>query len=238
MKSKSDSVTLTLKKLPPVKGPLNKPLDKPGTPLSEMNVVMDRTKVVPERPARAEMKEAGIKEETSLEMQAIENENAAEENSKVESRIEGIKEEDEGKQVEKENEKSEIENAEEVAKKVKIYIWKTLKNTIDNDQKQNDKKTVRNYCLLLLFVVFFPLSSFFAFPFLSFFVVVYFLCYCFLYCRKMQLSHARKRRKVKKKHLRRKTKLKRNVNHKKKKLKSKNVKRRSWKTMNQGKKAK
>ena len=41
------------------------------------------------------MKEAGIKEETSLEMQAIENENAAEENSKVESLIERIKEEDE-----------------------------------------------------------------------------------------------------------------------------------------------
>ena len=77
-----------------MKESLNKPLDKPGTPLSEMNV-MDRKKVVPERPARVEMKEAGIKEETSLEMQAIEHENAAEENSKVESLIEGIKEEDE-----------------------------------------------------------------------------------------------------------------------------------------------
>ena len=77
-----------------MKGSLNKPLDKPGTSLSEMNV-MDRKKVVPERPARVEMKEAGIKEETSLEMQAIEHENAAEENSKVESLIEGIKEEDE-----------------------------------------------------------------------------------------------------------------------------------------------
>ena len=99
---------------------------------------MDRKKVVPERPARVEMKEAGIKEETSLEMQAIEHENAAEENSKVESLIEGIKEEDEWNQVEKENENSEIENAEEVAKK--MYIWKTLKNTLDNDQKQNDKK--------------------------------------------------------------------------------------------------
>lgn len=88
MKTKTDSVSLTLKKLPPVKGPLNKLPDKPGTPLSEMNVVMDHIKVPNERPSRVEIKEAGIKEETSLEMQAIENENAAEEKSKVEAIIE------------------------------------------------------------------------------------------------------------------------------------------------------
>ncbi|XP_028413398.1 microtubule-associated protein futsch-like [Dendronephthya gigantea] len=117
MKLKDDSVSLTLKKLPLVKGPLNKPSDKTGTPLSEMNVVMDRTKVVPERQARAEMKEAGIKEETSLEMQAIENENAAEENSKVEARIEGIKEEEEGKQDVVENGTSKVENVEPVPEK-------------------------------------------------------------------------------------------------------------------------
>ena len=121
MKSKSDSVSLTLKKLPPVIGPLNKPLDKPGTPLSEMNVVMDRTKVAPERQARVEMKEAGIKEETSLEMQAIENENASEENPQVEGRIEGIEEEDEGKQGNEENEKSEVENVEKVSEKVRSH---------------------------------------------------------------------------------------------------------------------
>ena len=124
MRSNSDSVSLTLKKLPPVKGPLNKPPDKPGTPLSEMNVVMDRTKVAPERVARVEMKEAGIKEETSLEMQAIENENAAEENSKVEEKIEGIKEE-EIKEEDKENEKKEAESSEKVPEKVsrcKVFV--------------------------------------------------------------------------------------------------------------------
>ena len=120
MKSKSDSVSLTLKKLPPVKGPLNKPLDKPGTPLSEMNVVMDRTKVTLERPARVEMKEAGIKEETSLEMQAIENENASEENSQAEGRIEGIKEEDEGKREEKES--NGVENVANVPEKASDII--------------------------------------------------------------------------------------------------------------------
>lgn len=129
MKSKADSVSLTLKKLPLVKGPLNKPLDKPGTPLSEMNVIMDRTKVAPERPARVEMKEAGIKEETSLEMQAIENENAAEESSKVEDRIEGIKEEaeNEGKQEEKKNENGEVENVETVPEQVKYAAVTSLK---------------------------------------------------------------------------------------------------------------
>jgi hypothetical protein len=137
MKAKPDLVSLTLKKLPPVKGPLNKPLDKPGTPLSEMNVVMDRTKVAPERPARVEMKEAGIKEETSLEMQAIENENASEENSQVEARIKGIEEVDEGKQGENENENEKktngVENVPEKVFFIKgLYLsqGKTARNTV------------------------------------------------------------------------------------------------------------
>jgi hypothetical protein len=67
------------------------------------------------------MKEAGIKEETSLEMQAIENENASEENPQVEGRIEGIQEEDEGKQGNEENEKSEVENVENVSEKVRSH---------------------------------------------------------------------------------------------------------------------
>ena len=128
MKSKPDLVSLTLKKLPPVIGPLNKPLDKPGTPLSEMNVVMDRTKVAPERPARVEMKEAGIKEETSLEMQAIENENASEESSQVEARIEGIEEEDEGKQKENEEKTNEVESD---PNKVIIFNQKKIINLKD-----------------------------------------------------------------------------------------------------------